>query len=130
MRTQHQQPNTQTESSSLVTTDEARAQTDLSDQSDWFMECQPCPLYAYSYKSRTAAVCSGSVLSLHVMEKPTLAVTDASNSVLVFASNISSTPPATMMIAASSVSVPLQEEYLFVAVQETNYNNELSILCS
>ena len=63
-----------------------------------------------------------------MMEKPTEAV-DASNSVLVFASNISSTPPATMMTAASSVSVPLQE-YLFVAVQESNYNNELSILCS
>ena len=64
-----------------------------------------------------------------MMEKPTEAV-DASSSVLVFASNISSTPPATIMTAASSVSVPLQEEYLYVAVQESNYNNELSILCS
>ena len=51
-----------------------------------------------------------------MMERPTEAV-DPTNSLLVFPSNISSTPPPIMMTAASSVSLPLQEEYLFV---ETN----------
>ena len=63
-----------------------------------------------------------------MMERSTEAV-DPTNSVLVFTSNISSTPPPIMMTAASSVSLPLQEEYLFVAEQETNYNNQLSVLC-
>ena len=63
-----------------------------------------------------------------MMERPTEAV-DPTNSVLVFPSNISSTPPPIIMTAASSLSLPLQEEeYLFVAEQETNYNNQICFM--